>query len=423
VTTALVNPPVAAGRRLRIGVYTDLVYHRHGETLSADQAFIRYVTALAPHLEVCRLFGRVSPIQRIGAYPLPREGVELVPFPYYPRVTSLGALLRAARGTRRRFLAHIHDLDLVWVFGPNPISAILAASALRRGTPLVLGVRQDYCRYIASRLPSRRWAWALAPAAGLEAAYRMLARRCPTVVLGEELGERYRAARALLVTGFSLVGEDEIEPPERALARAWEGEIRLVTVGRVAPEKNPHLLLDVMARLRGGPAGDRWRLQVVGDGPMLPELRARARRLGLDGVVTFSGTVANGPALWDVYRCSHAFLHVSLTEGLPQVLVEAHAAGIPIVATAVGGVPAALERGRLGLLVPPRDAAAAAGALERLREDPGLRRRMVISGLQRARAEPLERQLGRVAAFLSDAAGAGGGRPQPARQRPAARRR
>ena len=68
--------------------------------------------------------------------------------------------------------------------------------------------------------------------------------------------------------------------------------------------------------------------------------------------------------LLDLYRNSHAFLHVSLTEGFPQVLVEAFASGLPAVATAVGGVAAAA--GDAALLIEPQDAAAAAEALERI---------------------------------------------------------
>jgi glycosyltransferase involved in cell wall biosynthesis len=106
--------------------------------------------------------------------------------------------------------------------------------------------------------------------------------------------------------------------------------------------------------------------------------------------------------LMDRYRASDALLHVSLTEGLPQVLLEAFAAGLPVVATAVGGVPGAV--GDAGLLVPPADAEAAAAALERLARDPALRSRLSGAGLERVRDRTLEAESGRVAAFLSEGA-------------------
>jgi glycosyltransferase involved in cell wall biosynthesis len=94
------------------------------------------------------------------------------------------------------------------------------------------------------------------------------------------------------------------------------------------------------------------------------------------------------------------FLHVSLTEGLPQVLFEAHAAGTPVVATDVGGVRAALEDGALGLLVPPSDARAAADAIVRVERDEALRRRLVVAGLAHARRETIDAQLDRIVEFF-----------------------
>jgi glycosyltransferase involved in cell wall biosynthesis len=120
--------------------------------------------------------------------------------------------------------------------------------------------------------------------------------------------------------------------------------------------------------------------------------------------VVLRGEVANGPELWRLYRAGHVFLHVSLTEGLPQVLCEAQAAGVPIVATAVGGVAEALGGGAAGLLVPPRDAVSAAAAVQRIADEPSLRRRLVAAALAAAERETLEDQLDRVAQFLRTAA-------------------
>jgi glycosyltransferase involved in cell wall biosynthesis len=106
-----------------------------------------------------------------------------------------------------------------------------------------------------------------------------------------------------------------------------------------------------------------------------------------------------GPALLERYRTSHALLHVSWTEGVPQVLYEAFASGLPVVATAVGGVAEAA--GPAALLVGPGDAAAAAGALERIAAEPALRARLIEHGLAVARAHTLEAEVARTAAFLT----------------------
>jgi glycosyltransferase involved in cell wall biosynthesis len=109
--------------------------------------------------------------------------------------------------------------------------------------------------------------------------------------------------------------------------------------------------------------------------------------------------VALHEGLLDLYRSSHVFLHVSWTEGLPQVLSEAFASALPVVATDVGGVAEAV--GEAALLVRPGDAAAAADAVARVSSDAELRRRMVSAGLTYARGHTLQSELDRVAEFIN----------------------
>ena len=87
-------------------------------------------------------------------------------------------------------------VDAVWLFGPHPLALLFALTARAAKVPVVLGVRQDYPRYVAGRLPGRGWAWAIGAARLLDEAWRLLARGMPTVALGSELAER--------PTGFRL---------------------------------------------------------------------------------------------------------------------------------------------------------------------------------------------------------------------------
>ncbi|MEA2244360.1 MAG: hypothetical protein QOD24_3916 [Solirubrobacteraceae bacterium] len=387
---------------MRLGIYADMLFRGDGETISARRAFVRFIAALPPRVEEVVIFGRLDPEPGRFPYELPRAGVRFVALPHYARGTHLGAVLRALRGSRAIFRDELQRLDAVWVFGPHPLAVAFAVMARRRGMRLLLGVRQDYPRYIAGRLPSRRWAWAVPVARGLDGAFRLLARDAPTVALGGELGRRYAGGAPVLVTGFSLVPRAELVDRRLALGRSWDGDRVVLSVGRLDAEKNPLLLADVIARLRA--RDPRWRLVVAGDGPLRGALEQRLRTLGVERSVQLLGEVTNGPELWALYRASTVFLHVSLTEGLPQVLFEAQAAGLPIVATAVGGVPAALHEGRTGLLVAPGDAAACANALERLAGDVALREQLIDAGLRAVEQNTLEAQLERVATFLELAA-------------------
>lgn len=388
-------------RPLRLGVYSDLVYRRDGATLSTNRAFIRFVAALTPHLDELVLFGRLHPDPGRSDYELP-AGVRLAPLPHYDNARRLLQVGRAIGGSRRVFARELANLDAVWIFGPQPLAIAFARIARRHGVPVILGVRQDYPEYIRNRLPSRWWGWAVPVARLLDATFRRLGRTTPAVVLGRDLERSWSGGAPVMSTGFSLVRHADIRPLQDALATDWDGRLQLLSVGRLDAEKNPQLLLDVLAALRA--RDGRWHMTIAGDGPLRVALEARAAGLGLGEAARFVGEVPNGPELWELYRGSSVFLHVSLTEGLPQVLFEAQAAGLPIVATAVGGVAAALGDGAAGLLVQPRDPQAAVAALLRLAEDADLRRRLVTTGHERIAGDTLEAQTERVAAFIAAAA-------------------
>jgi glycosyltransferase involved in cell wall biosynthesis len=385
---------------MRLGVYSDMVYRRDDAgVLSNNRAFVRFITSLPPRVDELVLFGRLDPVPGRSSYVVP-DDVRFVALPWYPKASDVPALVRAVSGSCTAFAAELARLDAVLVFGPQPMSMLFAALALARRTPLVLGVRHNYPRYIENRLPGPGWRWAVAVAAGMDLAFRLAARRAPTVALGDEIARRYRAGAApVLETGFSLVPRAHLRAPEE---KNWDGPRTILTVTRLDPEKNPLLLVDILAGLRS--SDDRWRLVVAGDGPMREALEERAAAAGLGDAMELRGEVPNGPELWQAYADAHVFLHVSTTEGLPQVLLEAQAAATPIVATAVGGVADALGHGSAGLLIPPADAGAAIAALRRLAAEPALRDRLVRAGSAHVEHETLEAQLDRLAAFVAAAA-------------------
>ena len=129
-------------------------------------------------------------------------------------------------------------------------------------------------------------------------------------------------------------------PPQRD----WSGSIELLTVGRIDREKNPLLLVEALARLCAGDPR-AFTLTWVGSGPLEPDVRRRAEELGVLDRIDLRGFTPFGPELLELYRRAHVFVHVSLTEGVPATVIEALGSGTPVVATAVGGVPATLEHG------------------------------------------------------------------------------
>jgi glycosyltransferase involved in cell wall biosynthesis len=126
------------------------------------------------------------------------------------------------------------------------------------------------------------------------------------------------------------------------------------------------------------------RLLVVGDGPLRPALEQKAKERGLNGTVRFLGTVPGAARLLPHFN---VFVLSSVWEGMSNGLLEAMAAGRPVVATRVGGNPEVVVDGETGLLVPLRDPRAMADAVLRLLRDPELARRMGEAASRRARTE------------------------------------
>ena len=134
----------------------------------------------------------------------------------------------------------------------------------------------------------------------------------------------------------------------------------VLSVGRFVPIKNMALLIDAMAKM--APADPSLHLLLVGEGPELQSLKEQAARLGVARAVTFAGYVPQSE-MAPYYRTADLFALGSNFDNSPNVVLEAMACGLPIVATAVGGVAEYVASGRGGDLVPRGDAIAMAGVL------------------------------------------------------------
>jgi len=380
---------------MRIAVYADFAYRRDaGGQLHAEEAFALFMFGLRPWTDGVTVVGRLDPEPGTWHYSVPGD-VDFAPLPHYASLASPASALRGLAGAARCFWRVLDDVDAVWLLGPHPLSLVFAALARVRGRRVTLGVRQHLPAYVRNRRPGRRDL--LAAALLLEGAFRAVSLFTGVVTVGPDLAQRYQRSRRLLAAAISLVPAARLELPA-ASARPLSDPPRVLSVGRLDAEKNPLLLADVAARL-----GDRARLVICGDGPLRSALEARLTELGASEYAELRGYVPVDGELPELYRTSDVLLHVSWTEGFPQVLVEAFAAGLPVVATAVGGVPEVA--GDAALLVEPGDADAAAAAVTRLLDDRALAAQLADAGRVLAREHTLEATTRRVAEFVAGRVG------------------
>jgi glycosyltransferase involved in cell wall biosynthesis len=392
-----------AGHR-RLGVYVDTVVDiDHGDGIhtvranAASLAFLTFVCEVGSGFSGLTIFARQS--RDAGAdFPLPGRPA-VAGLPYYPAL-SPGALAANAVATVRAMWRHLGDVDHLWVFGPHPFGLLLVALAAVRRRRVTLGVRQETLPYFASRMtPTARRAGLLLAVRLLDASWRLLSRKLPTTVVGTGIEKAYGGPRAgLHQMSISLVRRSELRAA--GTRRELTGPIELLAVGRLAPEKNPMLALDALAMLHSRCPG-RFRLTWVGDGELRSAVRERVAELGIEDVVSLPGFVPIGPELMEYYRRSDLFVLVSVTEGLPQALIEAQANALPIVATDVGGVGVVLDHGNAGLLVPSGDPAALAEAIDGLVADDERRSALVKRGRELAEMRTLEATSASAAAFLT----------------------
>jgi glycosyltransferase involved in cell wall biosynthesis len=164
-----------------------------------------------------------------------------------------------------------------------------------------------------------------------------------------------------------------------------DGDLIVATAARLEDEKGPLDLLDAFARVAA--EEPRARLAWAGAGRRHGEVVAAARRLGLAERVRLLGQRDDVP---DLLHAADVFALASHYEGLGLALVEAAAAGLPAVATRVGGVPEVVRDGDSGVLVPAADPAAFAAALGAMLADPGRRARMAGRAREAARGFALQ---------------------------------
>jgi glycosyltransferase involved in cell wall biosynthesis len=185
--------------------------------------------------------------------------------------------------------------------------------------------------------------------------------------------------------------------------------VRLLGVARLVPKKGIEVLLEALALL---PSELHWRYEHVGAGPLRDALDGAARRLGLAERIAWRGALPQEEVI-AAYHAADLFVLASRIapdgdrDGLPNVLLEAGAMELPVVASGTAGVSELVEAGRNGRLVPPEDPAALAAALAALIRDPAARLRLGRAGrrlvLERFAAEPgIDRLAARLAGVLEE---------------------
>lgn len=336
----------------------------------------------------------------------PVEGVSLhhriacIPAPLYPELQLARTLDR--KGKRR--LAEFRP-DVVHVATESTVGWSGRRWARKNGVPLVTSFHTNFPEY----LYGYKMGWLEGPLWRFLRSFHAPAFRtyCPSRATKEELESHGFHPRIHIWSRG--VDAEHFHPSRRSDALREEmapgAEHILLYVGRMAPEKRTEILIEAFPRIREA-FGDSVALVLVGDGPLLPGIREAAT----EGVYCLG--YRTGLALAEAYACGDIFVFPSDTETFGNVVTEAMASGLPVVAPDKGGVTETVIPGETGILTEPRDVDAVVEATLRLLRDRELRARLAKGAREAAErrtwAAIMERLVDGYRAAIDDPVRSGG---------------
>lgn len=306
----------------------------------------RQMTELIRRLDRRRYKVHAVCLRREGGW-LPRvEGVaaSVVEFPIsgFAKMATLRQLWRFARWCRQERIAVLHTCD----FYSNVFGLLGGALA---GVPVRVGSRRELNPdKTPGQIRLQKFAYRFAT--------RIVANSPAAAAILREEG---LASRIVALISNGVEGTDYAERETRPVVRT------VITVANLRPEKNHETLIAAAAQL--ATTCPDLRYQIVGEGSRREALEALAKARGVDGIVEFLGHRDDVPAL---LAAADVFVLPSRSEAFPNGAIEAMAAGLPVVACAVGGLLDLIETGRTGILVPPSDPEPLAAALRSLCAEP-----------------------------------------------------
>jgi glycosyltransferase involved in cell wall biosynthesis len=305
-----------------------------------------------------------------GGLSEPLEAAGVPVWPLARRLVKRRVSVAYARGIRRLLGERRFDLVHAHIFA----SAVAAAIAtLGKGVPLVITEHTEASWQTWRTRRVSRWAH--------RRAKRVIAVSTP---IERRLIERDEVPPHLVTRIPNAVIPASDEPPDPAgpLPDAWVEGPLVGVVARLQPEKGVANFLKAAARV--SEISPRARFLVVGDGPLREELLNLVEHLGISERVRFLGYRTDSRALMGLMDL---LVVPSLTEGSPLIVLEAMAAGVPVVASAVGGIPDQVRHNEEGILVSPDDPDALGDALGTMLRDPAYARRLGEAGRRRTENE------------------------------------
>ncbi len=380
---------------MRMAVLLDQPFWFDGANYSTNAPFINFVLSFRQRTDALLLFCPLKPSRKErGRFDvsIKDERVRIIPVPFYRTTFELYKKLPFIwRGTARCLKREMRKFDVAWIVGGQVLAGLAGRFLKKKGKKTFFYYRSNLVEEVRSHgYAGVRGSLMTGVSVMIQRFSLRTARDEVVFVVGDELKRIFKknGCRSVHKVYPSVVsGRDVIR---RRIVRD-SVELSFLAVGRLTPEKGLEDLVRA-AQLLVRSGFHRFKFRLAGDGKEKARLQRMVAEACLCRHFEFAGFILPGERLLSAYDSADALVLPSRTEGIPKVLYEAMARGLPVVASNVGGVPEIVERCVNGLLVPPGDPEALAEAVRILCEDRALRERLGKKGLETAKKFTMERQ-------------------------------
>jgi len=379
-------------RSKKLLVVLDELYYYDGNTYGSKYSWGKFTEAFCPFFDEVTLSVPVK--NEISNQKLIKvEKVNFCPLPYWDGMVSYIKNLpknfwQLVKTIRRETKKH----DVIFIRLPSLAGMLFFVFAKLYSKPIALyvggNIRTAANRlYVGSRISKMTMNTF---ACIIEFITRIMVNHSITFVTGKELYQSYnRPYNKIFQTMTSLINKDYINERDDTCQGSI---INIVCVAQILPSKGIDYLIDAIHLLRKDNYNVLLDIVGFGNGTYYESLVDKVKKLELESYVKFKGYVTFGSDLFEIYRKADISVLATLSEGLPRVIIESWASGIPFIATNVGGIPGLIVDGENGLLINPGSSVEICKAIKRTISNSDLRKKIIRNGLDFAKQHTSDKQ-------------------------------
>lgn len=395
---------------MELGVFINQAFYNFNGCISTDLSFIRFIESFDEKFSGIKIFAparNISSSKKQGLYSC-IDTVSLCPLPYYENVKDL---IKNAHFILPRTIAKLKNemkgVDRLWIVGPHPLGILAGFYAKKFNIPSFLHIRGNilndvtvrYNNSMIGKIYSKYMHWSNC----------FLSKRMTALTVGSELYSLYKdEAKKISWISPSLIDDHDLETTQKIMEQRQAEDknyITLLFVGRVEPEKGLDYLFTALKDLNTN-SNNRYKLVIVGGAQRgsegkEAEIRQLAKRMDIEKYITWKGYVPYGDEIKKIYRSADIFVLPSLAEGIPKVIYEAMAFGIPIISTKVGGICDIIENYKNGVLIKPKSKEEIVSAIKLIAENTNFQKNLIENGLADAKLYTIEEARKRILSAMN----------------------